>query len=296
MGSGQSDFDDMCSQHHEAGLNEIAFSDLLLEKQIGQGGFGKVFLAKWQGTHVAVKQVLRATQAGRVSLREEFKVGFHLRSPRIAQVLGCAFDPMANTFCLVLEYASGGSVRSRLDERGVPNYNNALQWALDVAQGMEFLHKHDAIHCDLKGANVLLAHDGTSERAKVTDFGLARALQTGRSGQSHSKDVQGSPAWMAPESINGEFTIHSDRYSYGIFLWELITAEIPWNNISPYSVLYRVTFENARPPLPQDLEHPFTELMKRCWDEDAEMRPCFSTCTQTLQAFMQGDVVNDVSQ
>jgi len=274
--------------------NQIEYSQLNFQQEIGQGGFGRVYMAMWQGTPVAVKHVMDMAPSAREALCHEFDIALDLRSPRITQVLGLAFDTSSNAFGVVMEYAPGGSLRSRLNRDGAPTYADSLLWALDIAEGMKYLHDQGVMHCDLKTPNVLLAHEHSKDRAKVADFGLARLdISTGLTSSTASLadddacsfgtgTLKGSPPWMSPEAINGERSMHSDLYSYGIVLWELATGGVPWFGTPPVAVLYKVAVQDERPPMAADADHPLRPLIFACWDQHKDNRPNFHECVETL--------------
>ena len=101
---------------------------------------------------------------------------------------------------------------------------------------MQFLHEHKPaiIHRDLKTLNILI--QGVGLKAKLADFGLARSLVGSFLSTMH---VAGSPAWMAPEVLNGEnVSTASDVYSFGVIMWEVATRSIPWDG-STYADIVR---------------------------------------------------------
>jgi serine/threonine protein kinase len=273
----------------------IDFRSISFGKVLGHGSFGAVYLCKWQGTEVAVKAVKAALDdVQSQELLHEFKVTFDLRSPRIIQMLGYSYDE-AGSMNLVLEYAPGGALRSLLDnlleDDATPDLKESATWASDVAHGMEFLHSRGVMHCDLKTPNVLLDRADAGSRCKVADFGLAKARQGDGGGSMSLKTttVKGSPPWMAPEAINGERTLASDVYSYGVLLWELITAGFPWKGAPFVTILYKVVMEEARPP-GADPNHRLHDLMTRCWASDPDKRPTFHEAVAEVQVILdQGD-------
>ena len=137
--------------NHQIGATTIKFGDFL-----GKGSFGVVTRCKWQGQEVAVKSIDRngiVDESQRQDLLKEFLHEFHtsfnLRSPRIVQIYGY-FLSSDDALCLVMEFAGGGSIRSRLEGfekrgEGAPVVLQ-LRWASDVALGMEYLHSQGIIH------------------------------------------------------------------------------------------------------------------------------------------------------
>jgi class 3 adenylate cyclase len=163
----------------------------------------------------------------------------HLRHPNIVQTLGVTFKKKEAV--LVLQYMANSTVREILKSpgaiAGTAMFAMKVQWALQVASGMSFLHSYPPpngpmLHNDLKSANVLL--DG-AYNAYISDFGLATKTMSGLWGwvrnRRDSKNPKGSLLWMAPEILNGANPgPSSDVYSYGMFLVELITHRRPYDS------------------------------------------------------------------
>jgi len=158
-----------------------------LQEIIGEGGCATVRRARWQGTMVAVKVLKTRFEAKDVY--NEANLLAHLRHPCICALLGaCELDV---GLCLVLEYLEGGTLAQFLypeSSATCPTPYAAmvgasapkgclrrLQWSLDVADGLRYLHSRDVVHKDIKCSNVLL--DATHTHAKVSDFGLSRSSE-----------------------------------------------------------------------------------------------------------------------
>lgn len=139
-------------------------------------------------------------------------------------------------FCIITEYLPGGSLRTLL-HKTQPNtlaLDTVLALAADVAHGMEYLHSQGVLHLDLKSHNLVLADNN---RVKVTDFGVARTQSECASMTPDS----GTYRWMAPEMIsNKAFSMKADVYSFGIILWEMLTGDIPYNDMSTIQAAFAV--------------------------------------------------------
>ena len=139
-------------------------------------------------------------------------------------------------FCIITEYLAGGSLRKYLHQQepySVP-LNLVLKLALDIARGMQYLHSQGILHRDLKSENLLLGEDMC---VKVADFGIS-CLE---SQCSSAKGFTGTYRWMAPEMIKEKHhTKKVDVYSFGIVLWELLTALTPFDNMTPEQAAFAV--------------------------------------------------------
>src|SRR5262249_12132469 len=129
-----------------------------------------------------------------------------------------------------LEFCAGGSLAARLSGRPLPSAE-AAQLIETLARAMHTAHQQQVIHRDLKPANILLTADG---RPKIPDFGLAKKLDEG--GRTHTGEVMGTPSYMAPEQARGrasEVGPHTDVYSLGAILYELLTGRAPFCASTP---------------------------------------------------------------
>ena len=138
---------------------------------------------------------------------------------------------------------------------------------------------------DLKAANVLLDEDGS---AVVGDFGVARLK--GERGEM-TKEV-GTYRWMAPEAFgtaSWAVTHRSDVYSFGIVLWELLTARLPYDDYSPLQAAVAVALNGLRPSIPEDCPADLAALIQRCWHKDPGERLEFTEIIETLERMERGE-------
>lgn len=137
------------------------------------------------------------------------------------------------TLFIVLEYISGGDLRDLIDARGPLPETAALTLVRQVADGLESAHALGLMHRDIKPGNVFITASGT---AKLADFGLARAEDNAHTQLTGAGDLLGSPAYMAPERIDGGVDgvdIRSDIYSLGALLFYLLAGRAPYLGSNP---------------------------------------------------------------
>ncbi|CAL5341439.1 unnamed protein product [Camellia sinensis] len=126
------------------------------------------------------------------------------------------------------EYMPGGSLSEYIHKNHIVlNLPQLLQFAIDVCSGMEYLHQNNIIHRDLKTTNLLMDNDKV---VKVADFGIARFQNQGGVMTAET----GTYRWMAPEVINHQpYDQKADIFSFAIVLWELVTAKVPYDTMTP---------------------------------------------------------------
>lgn len=247
----------------------VTHSDVSLGAVIGKGQAGIVKLGTMVATNevVAVKILYRRslTKPELESFRREIFAMSVLSHPALIKFKGYTEEA---PFYLITEYMSNGSlfdVLRKSPEKLTPTARTLI--ALDVARGLEYLHSKGVIHRDLKSLNVLLDEN---MKAKICDFGMVRTRSEGP-----KTGMIGTAHWMAPEVLMSapDYDQKVDVYSYGIFLWELLTGEMPYKDMKQTDITMGVTMENLRPPLPEDCPAKLKELIQSCWSKDPTARP-----------------------
>ena len=153
-------------------------------------------------------------------------------------------------------------------------YYEYLPIALDIANGMAYLHSRAILHRDLKPSNVLLTK---RNRALISDFGMSVSM----TGQELTAET-GTYRWMSPEVIRHEpYSSNADVYSFGVVLWQLITREVPFATMSPIQTAYAVA-EGHRPEIPTTVPEPLRQIIEACWHEDQSQRPSFTYIAMAL--------------
>lgn len=229
-----------------------------LERQLGQGGMGQVWLA----SHIllqeprAIKLILQAfAQDPHVRQRfiqGEARLSLRLQHPNITRV----FDLGQHRTIpyLVMEYVPGpagkhgSDLKSRLNAEGKFDPERTADLLDQIAAGLEAAHRQGLIHRDFKPANLLLSEEGV---IKISDFGLVKDLAGDLDLGITAGYGLGSPVYMAPEQARGQAGFQSDIYSLGVVLFEMLTGQLPFTG-DPYSLLLH--HHQTPPPLLHLLE------------------------------------------
>ncbi|KAI4346291.1 hypothetical protein L6164_007206 [Bauhinia variegata] len=261
----------------------IDLNKLSMGEPFAQGAFGKLYRGTYNGEDVAIKILERPendtvkAQIMEQQFQQEVMMLATLKHPNIVRFIGACRKPMV--WCIVTEYAKGGSVRQflmRRHNRSVP-LKLAVKQALDVARGMAYVHGLGLIHRDLKSDNLLIFGD---KSIKIADFGVAR-IEVQTEGMTPET---GTYRWMAPEMIQHRpYTQKVDVYSFGIVLWELITGMLPFQNMTAVQAAFAVVNRNVRPIIPNDCLPVLREIMTRCWDPNPDVRPPFAEIVGMLE-------------
>jgi serine/threonine protein kinase len=183
-------------------------------------GFGEVWKAKYKGDFLAVKKVpahcLNDQAIASLKLEAEFMK--KLSHPRIVSCFGIVESE--GNYCMVMELCINGSLSDFMaaNPSATVDWEKRNDFAIDIAAGMNYLHRLGIIHRDLKLGNVVLdKHD----RAKITDFGLSVVKSSTQTSMKMTES--GTPQYMAPESFGlvPIFSTKTDVYAFSIVLWEL---------------------------------------------------------------------------
>lgn len=160
----------------------------------------------------------------------------HLRNlehPNIITFLGICTQ--APCYCILMEYCHKGQLCSLLKSPVDISSETWISYAMQIADGMNYLHKNKVIHRDLKSPNILLTENST---LKIVDFGTSHQQNKMN---STLMSLVGTVSWMAPEMIRKEPCSEKvDVFSYGIVLWEMLMREQPYKNIDQMAVIYGI--------------------------------------------------------
>ena len=229
-------------------------------KTIGEGGMANVYLAHDTilDRKVAIK-VLRGDLSNdekfiRRFKREALSVS-NLSHPNIVEVYDVGEED--GNYYIVMEYIEGKTLKQLLQKRGALTLTEVIDIMSQLTDGLAHAHEAYIIHRDIKPQNIMIEDNG---RIKITDFGIAMALNSTQLTQTNS--VMGSVHYLPPEQANGKgATVKSDIYSLGILMYELLTGSVPFKGDTAVEIALKHMKEKVpsvrkqNPTIPQSVEN-----------------------------------------
>lgn len=300
----------------------IAKEHLEKKKVLAKGGFGVVYLAKYQGMNVAVKQLQRDKMrySTMQHFMKEIRLCASLNHPNVVGFLGVSWSTLHDV-AVVIEYMPRGDLYSFLRQQRKKSAQPAkpkgkraqveFEWflttskspspvleatptkasiAVDVADALAYLHAYETpiIHRDLKSKNVLLADDFN---AKISDFGISRMQDLE---ETMTREV-GTVAWIAPEVLKGaRYTEKADIYSFGVLITELDTCHLPYtigfgsdkHKRTNTWIASMVSAGVLQPVLLDSCPASVRELALECMQFDPDNRPSAGDIVKRLKAMI----------
>jgi serine/threonine-protein kinase len=246
---------------------------------IGDGGMGSVYEARHEGLRIEVAlKFLHDELSGRPGLAERFlqeaRVAATIQSPHVARVTDVDVGPSGQPY-LVMELLSGESLQGRLDrERPLPPAV-AVDFALQIASGLEAAHGIGVVHRDLKPDNVFVTPGSGGPLLKLIDFGIAKLYESQR-GLTRAGVVMGTPEYMPPEQLYAASDVdgRADVYALGVILFEMLSGRRPADGEDAQEIVGKVlagdvlSLGTLVPELPPGL----VELVQRATAPDRNAR------------------------
>jgi len=241
----------MNSNRHQVPAGTVIGGRYNIIRPLGQGGMAYVYLADDQlaGGQVAIKIMKEELTHDPEFVKRfdtEAKAASSLDHPNIVKVLGFGQDD--DLRYIVQEYVEGSTLKDLIQTRGALNWQMAVPLAIQIGLALEHAHRRGVVHRDIKPHNILITPDMI---AKVTDFGIARAVNTNTITLT-SGVTFGSVHYFSPEQARGSLVGEkSDIYSLGIMLYEMVTGQVPFDGET--SVAVAIKHLQEMPPLPSSL-------------------------------------------
>jgi tetratricopeptide (TPR) repeat protein len=250
-----------------------------IERELGRGGMGVVYLARDTvlerdvAFKVLPKEIRESPTALRNFLREA-KAAAKLNHPNIVTVYDAGKS--SHGFYLAMEYVEGATLRTILERRGKIPASGAVYVMRQMADALSYAHKKKVVHRDIKTGNTMWT---PSRTVKIMDFGLAKLLEEVRNATTL---ISGTPFYMSPEQTLGTEVDHrTDLYSLGVMIFELATGQVPFRSGNvPYHHVH------TPPPDPREVNEQVPEslakIILRCLEKRPEDR--YATADEILAA------------
>ncbi|MCG8606728.1 serine/threonine-protein kinase, partial [bacterium] len=259
----------------------------VLEK-LGEGGMGVVYKA--EDTKLKREVALKFLPTNALQGQEEkdrftreAQAAAALNHPNIAHIY--AIDEADGQMFLAMEYIEGQSLAELLNTPLSPGelkggvfrtsgrplpISEAIDYATQIAAGLQAAHEKGIVHHDIKSANVMVTDKGV---AKIMDFGLAKLAN--RSKITQLGTTLGTAAYMSPEQARGEVVDHrTDIWSLGVVLYEMLTGHLPFKGDYEQAVLYSVVYEDPRPlhTHREDFPQHLVEIVRKALEKEPTAR------------------------
>ncbi len=263
-------------------IGETILHYKILEK-LGEGGMGIVYLAEDTKLErkVAIKFLphhISANSEERERFKIEAKAAAALNHPNIATIYTIE-ESDEQTF-IVMEYIDGKELKFLVETWDAPflQVNDIINYAIQIAEGLEAAHKKGIIHRDIKLSNIMITTGG---KAKIMDFGLAKLVGYDRLTKTNT--AVGTAAYMSPEQVKGEKVDNrTDIWSFGVVLYEMLTGKLPFKGDYEQVILYLILQEEPEPitDLRSDLPEELVKIVYKAIEKKPENR--FASMTELL--------------
>lgn len=227
------------------------FAGYTIERRLGRGGMGILYLALEPGLERRVALKLIAPEAAEEEVfarrfAEESRIAASIEHPNVVPIY--AAGEQDGVAWIAMRYVAGSDLGRRIAREGRLEPASAAALIAQIGNGLDAIHAAGLVHRDVKPANVLLSGEEGSEHAYITDFGVARNLAT-RSGLTQTGRFVGTIDYVAPEQIaGGEVDARVDVYALGCLLYKLLTGQVPFPREGEAARLY--AHLNDPPPNP----------------------------------------------
>lgn len=251
--------------------------DFQIQKLLGAGGMGFVFLANTVGSNapIALKvmkpAVARISNAKRRFLREAHATRT-LKHPNIVSIY--ELGDIDGTPYITMEYLQGQTLQSAMEQCKTFTQERLIQFAREIASGLAFAHSRDLVHRDIKPGNLWIA--APSGSIKILDFGLVRDVSQEHVSLTETGVVVGSPKYMSPEQTRGEKVgPPSDLFSLGSILYRLATGKSAFDGKNVTSTLLSIANDDpvSVSQIRPELHYEFASLIHRLLEKKPQDRP-----------------------
>jgi serine/threonine-protein kinase len=262
-----------------------------LEREIGRGAMGVVYLGRDTAINrmVAIKAIPLAAEFSDTELTEararffrEAETAGRLNHPNIVTIYDVGEE--RGLAYIAMEYLKGRHLSDYTKSDNLLEPRKVLDIIGRTADALGFAHKQQVVHRDIKPANLM--YDSSTDTLKITDFGIARLSGVG---STRTGIVLGTPSFMSPEQLEGRtVTGHSDLFSLGVSLFQLLTGQLPFNADSMTGLMQQIAeaphppLRAFRPDLPACVENVIDKALAKNpearYDSGAQMAAALQDC------------------
>ncbi|MCE8162856.1 MAG: protein kinase [Candidatus Moeniiplasma glomeromycotorum] len=260
-------------EEREDKLSWIPYEEFTDIEHLADGGFSKIYKAKWGSGYVVLKSLNNSQNIIFEFLTEiaNTKLVDDVIDGSVVKCLGISQDPTTKNYLMVMRYMEEGNLRQYLrNKNSWLSLEDKLKKLWYITRGLKDIHNQNLVHQDFHSGNILNGELGSHVSSSISDLGLSRPV-------NHLKQagqIFGVLPYVAPEVLRGQpYTQKADIYSFGIIAYELLANAYPYLEMDEMDLTLKVC-QGHRPnldkvPLPQLLK----DLIKSCWDSNPNKRP-----------------------
>jgi serine/threonine protein kinase len=251
----------------------------ILEK-LGEGGMGVVYKAQDTKLNrfVALKFLpphMAASEQDKARFIQEAQSAAALNHPNVCSIIdiqehegpSSAGAPAGKNLFIVMEFVDGLTL---MDKTSSLSVKQAIDYAIQVAEGLAAAHEKGIVHRDIKPENIMIRKDGI---VQIMDFGLAKLVGVSRLTKAGS--TVGTLGYMSPEQVQGQETDHrSDIFSFGVLLYEMLTGKSPFSGAHESAILYEIVNVDVPPPstVKPETDTELDRIVLECMEKDPNER------------------------